>query len=148
MLFEPRAAAALAKFTWILIGGPIDEIDLDALPNADRYRDLVASQMPGGSFFGGVFGWESAAWPALAYERLGQADHAMAFADKALVDHQVGADNMFVRSIASACRGRVLASSGRPIEASAAFEDAVLAAQTRDYAWLEACALYDMIDRL
>eukprot|EP01051_Picozoa_sp_SAG22_P004182 SAG22_NODE_218_length_14885_cov_24.733699_3_plen_893_part_00 len=146
-LFEPKAASALAKFTWILVGGPMDDIDLDALPDADQYRDLVASQVPGGSFMGGFWHWESAIWAALAYERLGMAEHAMAFAEKTLADDHVGAMQVPMRSHACACRGRILAASGRTADALAAFEDAVLAAQSREYVWLEVCALQDMVDR-
>ena len=72
----------------------------------------------------------------------------MDFADKALADDMVGGFNMSVACMAHTCRGRVLASSSRNAAAVAAFEDAVSTARSRDYIWLEVCALFDLVERV
>ena len=63
-------------------------------------------------------------WPAMAFERCGMAERALAFAGKSLeADLAKGGNTvLWTRALAHSCRGRVLAGLGRRSEASGAFE--------------------------
>ena len=56
-IFEPKAATALVHFVWVLVGGQMDMIDVESLPDATQYRALAATNNQGGSFMAGVFNW-------------------------------------------------------------------------------------------
>jgi hypothetical protein len=90
--------------------------------------------------------WTSLAWPALALEKLGQFDAALAYATKELETDQTsgGSNSARMHSLAQRCRGRLLASSGRMDEAHAAFDAAGDEAARNQYWMLAALAARDL----
>ena len=92
--------------------------------------------------------WGSLSFPALAFERAGKVEQVLAFTAKSLEPDMAKAGNPVhaTRSLASACRGRVLAALGRPAEAAAAFETAAAEAGGSGLRLLQAAALYDLVD--
>ena len=89
-------------------------------------------------------------WAALAFERFGQSERALAFAAKSLeTDPAAGGNpNQWLQSFALSCRGRVLAALGDAVEAEAAFENALAVVAGREYWFIEACIVHDLVERV
>jgi hypothetical protein len=85
-------------------------------------------------------------WPALACEKLGLVDMAVAYANHASSDDlsNGGHFERWQHSLAHQCSGRCHASRNRMVEASAAFEDAIEAARDEQCWLLEAVALREL----
>eukprot|EP01051_Picozoa_sp_SAG22_P002547 SAG22_NODE_115_length_19315_cov_10.458368_8_plen_775_part_00 len=93
-------------------------------------------------------------WFALAFERLGDAERALAFANESLVtegpggvtDLSTGANPcVWTHTLAHGVRGRVLAACGDAAGAAQALEAADAAACSRDYWFFEFLAAKDML---
>ena len=94
--------------------------------------------------------WGATTWPALAFERLGMAEQALAFAAKSLetVLQKGGNKVVWTRVLAHGCRGRVLAGLGRMKEAEAAFDAAMVEMRGCEYWFFEAWILHDLTERV
>ena len=97
-----------------------------------------------------LHGWGCPVWVALAFERFGQSERALAFAAKSLeTDKQAGGNpNQWLQSFALSCRGRILAAVGDAAEAEAAFESALAVVAGREYWFLEACVVHDLVEKV
>lgn len=88
--------------------------------------------------------------PALAFERAGNKQRAWAFATKTLETDlgNAGNNSQLQRSVAQACRGRILAASGRHVEALQEWDDAADSAAKHGFVAAEAMALFDCLAQL
>jgi tetratricopeptide (TPR) repeat protein len=154
--FDQQDMLVFFRMLWVLVSNDEEEAIsveqvLVELPPPDELARLgIWSQMgPYGaaSFHPAHYnGWTSLLWPALVLEKLGAAEAAMAYADKALdLDHTTGgSNNVMLRSLAQQCRGRLLASDGKMDEATGAFGAAETMAAGSAYWMLEALAVRDL----
>jgi hypothetical protein len=136
-----------AAMLWVMVTGRADSLDLSSVPDPHAFAAEGFDHGDIKGSLGNAIGLTSVVWPALAFERLGMSDRALAYVNKAL-ERDVAAggnDNTLTRSLAAGCRGRVLAAAGRATDAARAFEDAVRETQSRDYHFLEASALFDWV---
>ena len=152
---KPTGFLWTLKSLWGLVGD-VDEAELEQFvatlpsPRELALQDVV--HMP--EYAVGPFsirmgcGFCSLLWPALLYERLGQAELALECC--ALVvetDQSKGGDpHPEMHSMAHRCRGRILAASGDASQAEAAFEESVASASCADLWLLEALAIRDLAE--
>ena len=156
---EDGAFWSLNDFIWTARALFVLCADLDHCPSAEEFmtelptpEDLAAQGIisaPDGTKLmhaAHFLGLTSLVWQALALEKLGQADAAMAFASFALeVDHTIGGSNVvWHQFLAHRCRGRLLMAAGQPEQAREAFEAALTSATSRGYWMLEALAVNDL----
>jgi tetratricopeptide (TPR) repeat protein len=128
---------------------PSAEEFMAELPDVEALAAKGISVGPDGTktMHGGHFvATTSLVFPALALEKLGQHDAAMAFALKQLEKDQTvgGSPTVWHDSLAHRCRGRLLVAAGQPEQAREAFEAAVACAASRGYWMLEALAVNDL----
>ena len=92
-------------------------------------------------------GYPSLLFQALALERLGRSDAAMACAAMVVEPDMAlgGNPNQWATSVAHRCRGRLLAKQGRMSDAISEFEASIAVAAGRGYRGLEAMALRELI---
>ena len=97
-----------------------------------------------------LHGWGCTCWVAMAFERLGLSDRALAFADKATSTDLAGGGNptTWTRALAHSCRGRVLAALGRATEAEQSFEAGLLEIHGLEFWFIEASILHDLVERV
>ena len=122
---------------------------LAGLPEAEDLANVGVYFLPDGTrmFHPAHFnGKTSLVWPALALEKLGQYEKALAYANKALDKDQTqgGSPVAWQYSLAHRCRGRILAAAGQMDNARDAFEAALSCIALRGYWLFEALAVHDL----
>ena len=141
------ACERISRATWTLVTGEaeVDGYDLLSVPSPDELCAFAQTAPAASITTATIVAMGSMVWPALAFERQGLPERAMAFAAKALEDDLTRGGNRTWsgRSLAHACRGRLLAAAGRQAEAVDAFKAAVAMARQHALWLLEVYALLD-----
>ena len=139
------------KMLYVLVSDDVFTAEqvLADLPEPEELANLGVMCTPDGTrmiHLGHYISMTSLVWPALALEKLGQYEKALAYANKALDKDQTqgGSPNSWHHSLAHRCRGRILAAAGQMDGARDAFEAALSCIESRGYWLLEALAVHDL----
>eukprot|EP01052_Picozoa_sp_SAG31_P030463 SAG31_NODE_3127_length_4646_cov_6.057620_1_plen_623_part_00 len=144
-----ESVSLLSKIVYSLVSG--DKCGIDALATVNYSPDeFTALGQSTQSNMSTLHGWGCPVWVALAFERFGQSERALAFAAKSLeTDMQAGGNpHRWLQSFALSCRGRVMAALGDMAKAEAAFEDALTIVDGHEYWFIEACTLHDLVEKV
>ena len=139
------------KMMYVLVSDDVVTAEqvLADLPEPEELANLGVMCAPDGTrmlHLGHHASWTSLVWPALALEKLGQYDKALAYAKKALDMDQTqgGSPSSWHHSLAHRCHGRILAAAGQMDGARNAFAAALSCIELRGYWLLEALAAHDL----
>ena len=149
--WSPEDFAWNCKMLFVLVSDDVFTAEqvLADLPEPEVLANLGVMCTPDGTrmlHLGHLHSWTGLVWPALALEKLGQYEKALAYANKALDKDQTqgGSPVAWHHSLTHRCRGRILAAAGQMDDARDAFEEALSCIELRGYWLLEALAVHDL----